>query len=265
MDHHHRMLGRNLVEILVVERAVILHLGVVVIITDHPGARRRLGGARLQFVDDALDGDEFDHIGISDQDFVQQNVAAAMVMRVVEAGHDHHALGVVGPRPGTRQRLDVGGAAHRQEPAGTHRKGLRRGHGRIHGRDLGIDHDQVRRGIVDGRLGGTEPGRAHQGGRPKARGFKKLPAAFRDGHDGPQLLRLFLRRKQVCDFCTRGDVMPSAMPDPAEPADKIVRHPRKKRNAQYRGSGGQYGGSRHSAVPTPPEAGTDGLNTSRHA
>jgi len=72
---------------------------------------RRFGGTGLELVDDALDGDEFDDIRISDQNLVQQDVAAAMIVGVVETRHDHHAIGLIGARLGTGQRFHVGGAA----------------------------------------------------------------------------------------------------------------------------------------------------------
>ena len=70
MMHRDRMLGRDLVQILGRERALVLELGVVVEVALDPGAGRQRRGLRLELVDDALDGDEFDLKRIADQHFV---------------------------------------------------------------------------------------------------------------------------------------------------------------------------------------------------
>ena len=71
------MLGRDLVEVMDIERPPVLHLGVVEEIALDPGAGRgRVGRGRSAF-DDAVDGDELDVVGIADQHVVKQNFPRA--------------------------------------------------------------------------------------------------------------------------------------------------------------------------------------------
>jgi hypothetical protein len=88
----------------------------------HPGSRRRLAGFRAEFFDDAVDGHELDHVGIADQDLVEQDVAGGMIVAVDEPGHDGHLLGVERLGPFADQRLDVRGAPHGEESAALHRE-----------------------------------------------------------------------------------------------------------------------------------------------
>ncbi len=65
MDHNRMVLG-DLIQIVNIEQAIVLHLGVVEEKPFHPCARRRLLGFRAEFLDDAVDSDEFDYVGIAD-------------------------------------------------------------------------------------------------------------------------------------------------------------------------------------------------------
>ena len=54
MMDHHRVFLRYLVEVVNVELAIVLHLGVVEEISFDPGARRCLGSFRAEFLDDTV-------------------------------------------------------------------------------------------------------------------------------------------------------------------------------------------------------------------
>ncbi len=96
MVYGYGVLGGDLVEVLRVERAAVLDLGVVVEVALDPCAGRGGGGAGAELVDDALNGDELDLVGVTDEDVVEQTLAATMVVRVDEAGDYGHLLRVVG-------------------------------------------------------------------------------------------------------------------------------------------------------------------------
>ena len=72
MMHRHRMILRHLVEVVNVQRAIVLHLGVVEEIAFHPGARRSLASLGAELFDDAGDGDELHFVRVADQHFVEQ-------------------------------------------------------------------------------------------------------------------------------------------------------------------------------------------------
>src|SRR6516225_574211 len=93
----YRMLRRDLIEVVHVELAVVLHLCVVEEVSIDPKTRRSLLGFGAQFFDDAGDCDKLDLIGIPDDDLVEQGVAAGMVVAIDESGDDRHLLGVEGP------------------------------------------------------------------------------------------------------------------------------------------------------------------------
>ena len=107
MMDDHRMVLRHLVEVVDVELALVLHLGVVEEISLDPSARRRLWRLGAQLVDDAVDGDELDLEGIADEHLVEQHVAAGVIVAVDEAGHDRHLLCVERLRSFAGQRLDL--------------------------------------------------------------------------------------------------------------------------------------------------------------
>ena len=94
MLHDDRMLGRHLVEVVHVERALVLELRVVVEIALDPRARRRLLRLGAKLLDDARDRDELDLERIADEHFVEQRGAAGVIVAVGEAGHDRHLLRV---------------------------------------------------------------------------------------------------------------------------------------------------------------------------
>ncbi len=72
MVNHDRVVLRHLVEIMNVQFAIVLDLGVVEEIPFDPGPRRCLTGFRAQFVHDAGDRHELHHVGIADQHVVEQ-------------------------------------------------------------------------------------------------------------------------------------------------------------------------------------------------
>ena len=72
MLHDDGMLGRHLVEIADVERALVLELRVVVEVALDPRARRRLLRLRAELLDDAGDRDELDLERIADEHLVEQ-------------------------------------------------------------------------------------------------------------------------------------------------------------------------------------------------
>src|SRR5690349_4687471 len=75
MMDSYRMIHGHPVEVMHVERTLILDLRIVEEIPLDPGTRRSLLGSRPQLVDDAVDGDELDFVGITNQHLVQQRAA----------------------------------------------------------------------------------------------------------------------------------------------------------------------------------------------
>ena len=142
MMHHDRMILRHLVEVVHVQLALVLHLGVVEEIALDPGARRRLLRLRAQLVDDAVDGDELDLEGIADEHVVEQHRAGRVIVAVDEPGTTIICLAskvcVFAGQP-----LDVGGAADGEEAAGLHRERLGPRHPCIDGVDLGVEDDEI--------------------------------------------------------------------------------------------------------------------------
>jgi hypothetical protein len=65
-----RVIARHLIEVVDIELAVVLHLGVVEEISLDPKSGRRLAGFGAQLVDDAGDSHELDLIRIPDQHLV---------------------------------------------------------------------------------------------------------------------------------------------------------------------------------------------------
>src|ERR1700676_1252154 len=117
-----RMVLRYLIEVVNVELPFVLYLGVVEKIPFDPGARRRLVGSRTEFVNDAVDGHELDHVRISDQHLIEQYVARRMIVTVDETWHDRHLLGIQRLSSLADESLDVLGVPHCDEPAGLHRE-----------------------------------------------------------------------------------------------------------------------------------------------
>ena len=108
MMHADRVLGRDPIEILRVQRALVFDLGVIVEKALDPVAGRSGLGAHAELFDDAVDGDELHLVGIANQHVVEQSFAAAVVVGVDEAGNNGHLLGVVGLGLLADQALDVG-------------------------------------------------------------------------------------------------------------------------------------------------------------
>ena len=150
------MVLRHLVEVVDVELAIVLHLGVVEEIALDPRARRRLAGFRAELVDDAGDGHELDHVRIADEDLVEQYVAGRVIVAVDEPGHDRHLLGVERLGPLADERLDVCVAPHRDEPAGLDRERLRLRRAGIDRVDLGVEDDEI--GVLRFEIGALRLG-----------------------------------------------------------------------------------------------------------
>src|SRR6266849_7036343 len=89
-----RMVFRDLVEVVNIKRALVMHLGVVEEISLHPKSRGHFSSFRPELVDDAGDRDELDLIGVADQDLVEQYRSRRMIMGVDEPRHDRHLLGI---------------------------------------------------------------------------------------------------------------------------------------------------------------------------
>ena len=115
MTDDDRMLDRHLVEIVNVERALVLHFRVVEEEPFDPRSGRRLPRLCPELLDDAADGDEFDFEGIADEDLEEQDVAARMIVTVGEARHDGHLPGVERPGVLADEASDVRRGAHRNE------------------------------------------------------------------------------------------------------------------------------------------------------
>ncbi len=126
-----------------VELAVVLHLRVVEEVSIDPKARGRLLGFGAEFIDDAGDGDKLDLIGVADDDLVEQDVAARVIVAIDESGHDRHLLGVEGLRPLADERLGFCCAPNVDEPSTLNGKSLRLRHAGIDGVDLGVEYHQI--------------------------------------------------------------------------------------------------------------------------
>ncbi len=163
-----RVFARHLIEVVNVERALVLHLGVVEEKSLDPKAWGRLAGFGAELVDDAGDGHELDLVGISDQDLVEQYRARRMIVGIDEPRHDRHLLGVECLGPLADQRLDVFGAPNRDEPAGLDRECLRLRRKRIDRVDPGVENDEIGllRSIDRGGGSAGRPLRAQETGDP---------------------------------------------------------------------------------------------------
>jgi hypothetical protein len=138
-----RVLRRDLIEVLRVQRAIVLQLGIVEEIALNPGARRRRLGSGAQLIDDALNGDELDVVRVAYKHVIEQPLAAPMIVRVDESRHDRHLLGVVHLNLFANESSDLFAASHRDEPATLDRKRLRL---RLAGIDrvyLGVEDDEI--------------------------------------------------------------------------------------------------------------------------
>ena len=63
-----------------IQLALILNLGVVEEISVNPESRLSFARPRAKFVDDARDRHKLHHVRVADNDFVEQNVAARMIV-----------------------------------------------------------------------------------------------------------------------------------------------------------------------------------------
>ncbi len=153
MVDHNRVVLRNLIKVVNIKLAIVFHFCVVEEKSFDPSARRCIFGFRAEFVDDTGDRHKFDHIGIADQDVVEQYVAGSMIVTIDETGHDCHLLGVEGLRPFADERLHVFGAPDRGEPAGFDRERLCLGRAGIDRVNLGVEDDQIGARRLSSRCG----------------------------------------------------------------------------------------------------------------
>jgi len=179
MMHRHRVILRDLIQVVNIDQPVILHLGVVEEESFNPRSVRRLRGFRAEFFHDARDGDEFNFIRIPDKDFVQQNIAGRVIVAIYEAGYDGHLLGVVRLRPLASKSFDFGGGADRSEAAGAERESLDPRRILVHGVNLRVEDDQVRFLRVRGRRGLEPRASEHPGESTGCQSKKFATAAMR--------------------------------------------------------------------------------------
>jgi hypothetical protein len=191
--HRDRMLGGHPVEIMPVERALVLQLRVVVEEPFHPRAGRRLPRLRAQLVHDALDRHEFDLERIAHEHLVEKRRAAGVVVAVREPGHDRHLLRVVRPGALPDQAANVGVRPHGDEPSALRRECLRARQRAVHRVDLGVEHDQVGVRRAGSHPIGLREARVRRGNEARTRddsggaGGQKtheFPAALTITHDG---------------------------------------------------------------------------------
>ena len=165
-----RMLGRDPIEILHVERPLVFELGVVVEKTLDPGAGRSGLGADTELSDDAVNGDKLDLVGIANEHVVEQSFAAAVVVGVDEAGDNGHLPGIVGLGLLADQALDIAVTAHREKASALDGEGFGPGHVGVDGVDLGVEDDEI--GVLGFEVRvlrqRREPGAAGHAGDPEA-------------------------------------------------------------------------------------------------
>src|SRR5580704_3591295 len=141
MMDHDRMFLRDLVQVVHVELAIVLYLSVIKEVTIDPKPRGRLPGFCAEFIDDAGDGDKLDLVGVADDDFVEENVSARMIMTIDKSGHDGHLFSIVGLCPPADERLRFCCAPHVHESSTLNGKSLRLRHAGIDGVDFGVEYD----------------------------------------------------------------------------------------------------------------------------
>src|SRR5688572_2794856 len=107
------MRGRHGVEVLPPRMAKLPQLVVVVAASVHPPARGRAAHARGDGGDDVTDAGRGLEIDVEQREPERQHVA----VRVVEAGNHGGAAEIVAARAGTGERLDLAGAADRDDLA----------------------------------------------------------------------------------------------------------------------------------------------------
>ncbi len=163
MVNRHRVLLRDLVQIMDVEGTLVLDFGVVVEIALDPEARRRLRRTFAELVDDAADGHELDFERIAHQHFVQQGFAFGMVVAIDEPRDDGSLTGVDDLRALAGERLDLVVGSHRHEAIAADGNGLSPWHPRIHRPDAGIEEHEVCIAWACGGRRGAQPGPSGQG------------------------------------------------------------------------------------------------------
>ena len=176
-----RLLFRHLIEVVDVERALVLHLGVVEEESLDPKSGGRLARSGAELVDDAGDGDELDLVRVADEDIVEQDRAGRVIVRIDESGHDRHLLGVEALGLLADERLDVLGASHGDEPAGLDGESFRSRRNRIDRVDLGVENDEVGllRKINRGGCHAQGPLRANDAGKTSSGEAHEFSAAER--------------------------------------------------------------------------------------
>src|SRR5215472_3097919 len=97
MMHAYRMLGRDLVQVVHVELAVVLHLRIVEEVSIDPKARRSLLSLGTELINDAGNRDKLDLKRVSNNDVVEHGVTARMIVAVDKSRHDRHLLRIKSP------------------------------------------------------------------------------------------------------------------------------------------------------------------------
>ena len=143
MVDHHRVITRDVVEVVNIKLAIIFYLRVIKEISIYPEARRRFFSFCTELVNDTGDGDEFDRVRIADQDLVQQGVAGSMIVAINESGHDCHLLRIEGYSPFPDETPGFCTAADSYEAAAPDGEGFDPGILGIHGVNLGVEDNQV--------------------------------------------------------------------------------------------------------------------------
>src|SRR4029077_19688025 len=121
-----------------------------------PEARGGLLGFGAEFIDDAGDGDKLDLVRIADEDFIEKDVAARVIVTIDETGHDRHLLCVECLRSLADERLGFSCVPDVDEPSTFDGKRLSIRHPGIDGVDLGIEYHQIsvaRIGVCARRFG----------------------------------------------------------------------------------------------------------------
>src|SRR6185437_11903364 len=143
MMNRHGMLRRDLVQVVDSQATSVSHLGVVEEVSFDPSAGRRLAGAFLELLDDAIDGEELDLEWITHHHSVQQDLSLGVVVTIDESWNDCHFLRVENGCTPTSQIADVIIATHRLKSALPDGEGLCTRQRWINRIKIGVDDDHV--------------------------------------------------------------------------------------------------------------------------
>src|SRR5438132_231136 len=126
-----------------VNRALVLHLGIVVEETFHPIAGRRFTRPGTQLLHDAIDGDELDFEWIAYQHFIKQPFAHRVIVEIDESRDDRHAASIVTLRTFADEGANLRRASHCDDPATFDGEGFSPGLVRREREYSGIGNDEV--------------------------------------------------------------------------------------------------------------------------